>query len=160
MFSKKNRLRFRSMIRVIDQNCWEWMGPCHPKGYGRFYAEGLAIYSHRWTYMLKYGPIPDGLEIHHLCRNRSCCNPDHLIAVTHQENMKLAGRAGAWSGEKNPQSRRSDNEIMQLKILHHTGMPAKLLAEIFNMPLRSVYYAIVEGWKHLSITHGTERKAA
>jgi len=34
------------------------------------------------------GPVPDGLELDHLCRVRSCCNPDHLEPVTHKENIR------------------------------------------------------------------------
>jgi hypothetical protein len=41
-----------------------------------------------WAYELTYGPIPEGLVIDHLCRVRSCCNPEHLEAVTPEENNR------------------------------------------------------------------------
>jgi hypothetical protein len=44
-------------------------------------------------YELVVGPIPDGLEIDHLCRVPSCCNPEHLEAVTHAENMRRGAAA-------------------------------------------------------------------
>jgi hypothetical protein len=44
-------------------------------------------YAHRVLYRLVNGPIPIGAEIDHLCRNRSCVNPDHLEAVSHRENL-------------------------------------------------------------------------
>jgi hypothetical protein len=43
---------------------------------------------HRWTWEQANGPIPEGLVIDHLCRNRACCNPEHLEPVSPEENVK------------------------------------------------------------------------
>jgi len=47
----------------------------------------VTIYAHRWYYEIAYGPIPEGSQVDHLCRNRSCVNPLHLEAVSQQENI-------------------------------------------------------------------------
>lgn len=74
--------------------CWVWTASKHPLGYGhlmigsrtdRTKRPGRA---HRISYELYKGPIPEGLELDHLCRNTSCVNPDHLEPVTHEENMR------------------------------------------------------------------------
>lgn len=74
---------------VIATRCWRFTGYHNADGYGR-YQNGRV---HRLAYRLWVGPIPKGLEIDHLCGVRDCCNPDHLEAVTHAENVRR-GRAG------------------------------------------------------------------
>jgi hypothetical protein len=66
-----------------DTGCWVWTGSKTQKGYGRF-GHRLA---HRTSYELLVGPIPEGLVIDHLCRNRGCINPVHLEVVTNRENV-------------------------------------------------------------------------
>ena len=68
--------------------CWEWLGSKNDKGYGFIgLRSGVSAPAHRVAYELHYGPVPDGLEIDHLCRNRGCVNPDHLEAVSHRVNV-------------------------------------------------------------------------
>lgn len=71
-----------------DSGCWEWQGAVS-KGYGCVgvnQTERRKV--HAVMYVLHHGPLPEGTEINHLCRNKICCNPKHLEAVSHLENMR------------------------------------------------------------------------
>lgn len=73
------------------ETCWLWMGTIRSEGYGTFnlYNYG-AKNAHRTSYELFKGEIPPKMDIDHLCRNKQCVNPEHLEAVTRQENIQRA----------------------------------------------------------------------
>lgn len=72
--------------------CWIWLHGKSGAGYGQLHVKHSRprrmVYAHRVYYERHVGPVPDGLELDHLCRNPSCVNPEHLEPVTHAENIK------------------------------------------------------------------------
>jgi hypothetical protein len=81
-------------VMVDDNGCWLWSGAFSGSGYGQIRegsrSDGTRRVRHVHIVMWEHfeGPVPDGLELDHLCRVRECCNPGHLELVTHQENMR------------------------------------------------------------------------
>lgn len=76
--------RFLAHIEHADSGCWVWTGSISTTGYGRY----KNYQAHRVTYELWVGPIPEGLQIDHLCRNTRCVNPEHLEPVTPAVNVQ------------------------------------------------------------------------
>lgn len=69
--------------------CWIWTACLNEAGYGQFSKIGRRLISaHRWSWEQEHGPVPDGLELDHLCRNHACVRPDHLEAVTRAVNAQ------------------------------------------------------------------------
>lgn len=79
-------------VREIDE-CWPWTAYITPKGYGRFWTGKTTQYAYRVAYEMRVGEIPTGLELDHLCHNRSCVNPAHLEPVTHEVNIARSSNA-------------------------------------------------------------------
>lgn len=95
--------RFAEKVALTDSGCLEWIAGLNGSGYGTFNAlPGMSVMAHRWSYEHHCGPIPDGLILDHLCRNRACVNPDHLEPVTTQENLlRAVGMGQANTAKEN-----------------------------------------------------------
>jgi HNH endonuclease len=84
----------------ITETCWVWTASRYPTGYGHLKFFGKNAYSHRIAYQMLVGPIPEGLTLDHLCRNRICCNPDHLEAVSQRVNALRGQTVAAANAAK------------------------------------------------------------
>lgn len=84
--------------------------------------DGKNIYAHRWFYERKYGKIPEGKVIDHLCRNKSCVNTEHLEAVTIKENVRRGSSA-----------KLDYRKVSEIKRLYKNGTIQTAIATMFGV---------------------------
>lgn len=84
--------RFARYVEITTDGCHLWLGHiAADTGYGTFRLDGNnREKAHRFAYAAAYGPIPEGLQVDHICWVRHCVNPEHLQLVTQQQNLMLA----------------------------------------------------------------------
>lgn len=89
-FSTPQQIIDRHTMPIPESGCLIWLGALGPGGYGSisFKSRKTSQVAHKFVYEFVKGPVPEGLELDHKCRVRSCVNPDHLEPVTRKENMR------------------------------------------------------------------------
>lgn len=109
------RAEFVSLrFEVTDTGCWDWIGSLKKaKGYGVATWRGKSGPAHRVAWEEFVGPIPSGLDLDHLCRNRACINPDHLEPVTRLVNNR----------RKTPEARLAAGRVQRAKTHCPQGHP-------------------------------------
>lgn len=97
---KAAKARILGSCVILESGCWQWTGRTDRYGYGRIQSFGQALQAYLVAYEAWRGPVPDGLELDHLCRVRICVNPDHLEAVTKTVNTMRGESSPAVNARK------------------------------------------------------------
>ena len=97
--------RFWAKVEKTE-GCWNWVGHRKPDGYGRWRiptgtgSNGKQHYVHRVSYEMAHGPVPEGMQVDHICHNTSCVRPSHLRLTSPKQNQenRIAANSGNASG--------------------------------------------------------------
>jgi len=123
--------------RVIKtEDCWEWMGVTGKNKYGQIKIGQKTIPTHRFSYALHFGEIPEGLHVMHICDKPWCVNPDHLKTGTNADNCadkSKKGRTVRKFGQDNRQSKLSDCDVRKICELYNKGYNQKYIANKFGL---------------------------
>lgn len=152
MSSLKERLLAR-LIPVTESGCWIWEGFTVPAGYGFIGGSGEILYTHRASYELFKGEIPPGMFVRHTCDVPCCCNPDHLVLGSHQDNMNdMVNRNRQAKGANAIHTPKlTEREVLEIRRKYSEGgFNQKELAECYGVN-RYTISAIInrKSWKHI-----------
>lgn len=138
-------------------DCWLWTGAVDTNGYGVLSVGGGQLKrAHCVSWVLSYGPIPQGMLVCHNCPdgdNPRCCRPDHLFLGTQEDNMRDAAMKGRvktprFSGAEHPQAQLSDDNVQEIR-RRYTGRRGEqsALAREFGVTPTTVWRVVRgKGW--------------
>jgi hypothetical protein len=141
---------FWDKVNILDdeQACWEWMGMTDGgAGYGRLQENGHIVQAHRKAWEISNDEkIPEGLVVRHTCDNPKCCNPNHLLLGTQQQNMqdKIARKV------LNAPHKLTEQDVLAIYKLHQQGNSNGTIARMYNVTIMNIS-CIVNGksWRYL-----------
>lgn len=145
-------IRFMEYVLKTD-SCWEWIGQKDKNGYGRFSYETKKQWSHRVSYRLHKGEIPEGLFVCHSCDNPPCVNPDHLWLGTNSENlrdMRKKGRAkynmniGNLGRLSRFNLKLTDSQFQEVLQMVKNGVTQREIAEKFGVVHQTISRRLIE----------------
>lgn len=169
ILSESGKSRFWNRVKKSN-GCWLWKGALNESGYGRFGIGGDSNkdwLAHRVSWVISFGSIPDGMFICHHCDTPSCVNPAHLFLGTGKDNhedavkkgRKLVNTLDYWRkrhpdlilrGEQNSCVRLTEEDVIQMRRLHATGIARHKLARLFRVSQTAAAQAILrKTWKHV-----------
>jgi hypothetical protein len=125
---------------VEPNGCWTWLGADDGHGYGAVRIAGATQKAHRVVYQEQVGPIPDGLDLDHICRNRKCVNPAHCEPVTRAVNLRR-GDGTKLTAER----------VRAIREAVAAGQSRRELAEVYGVTRHTITDVVLRrSWKDVA----------
>jgi len=143
--------RFYKFVEKTDA-CWLWRGTLANVGYGFMTFQGKRLQTHRTSYEMHKGPIPEGMFVCHKCDVRACVNPDHLFLGTIQDNRAdCVQKRRHGHGDTHGNAKLSANDVITMRRLFASGKYTKAaLARRFGVTPPTAQKVIDrKNWTHL-----------
>lgn len=144
------------VVRLGDDDCWEWTAFRNPAGYGMIGIDGVGTVrlAHRVAWQMAYGEIPAGMCVMHSCDNPACVNRAHLSLGTIADNNRdrhAKGRDGGVRGEDSPHAKLSDVAVHNIMVLRKEGLSYTEIAAAIGVT-KATIYKVTKGrsWSHVS----------
>ena len=147
--TNSDRDRFWSKVKK-STDCWNWTAAKTKKGYGWFYICGRPHFSHRVSWIIHFGNIPDSICVCHHCDNPLCVNPTHLFLGTNEDNTAdrhTKGRSRGAPGTEHGMVKLSETQVRAIQL---SPLPSRALGSFYGVSKTQIL-RIKKGisWKHI-----------
>lgn len=154
-WSKKNFWwRVNSQTVEKENGCLEFTGCKDDCGYGRINnGHGKLVRLHRAVWERDHGAPPKGMVVMHLCDNRACIRPSHLVLGTQAQNiadMDLKGRRRTLRGSEHGMSKLSEMDIPVIRRKLSSGQTQASIAKEYGVTEGMIaHIAHGRSWSHI-----------
>lgn len=144
--------------RSSPDTCWNWQGGKTSGGYGVLSIGGKQFYAHRLAFEFSHRELNLGEHVIHTCDNPACCNPRHLRAGSHADNMadmatKGRAKGGSPGGSRQGTSKLTEAQVIAIRKRYdskkYDGKKLIEIAQEYGVTPQCIYYAVKKGWKHV-----------